>query len=67
MSSTDIVRAWKNEDYLAALLPAELASLPENPAGRIELAGVSTGNKNFIITLRPCASCPVFECTCNCA
>ncbi len=67
MSSTDIVRAWKNEDYLAALLPAELASVPENPAGRIELAGVSAGNKPYIITLVPCATCPKTECTCNCA
>lgn len=37
MSAKDIVRAWKNEDYLATLSPAEISVLPENPAGNIEL------------------------------
>lgn len=37
MSAKDIVRAWKNEDYLSTLSPAEVSALPENPAGNIEL------------------------------
>ncbi|HEV3316537.1 MAG TPA: mersacidin/lichenicidin family type 2 lantibiotic [Candidatus Angelobacter sp.] len=37
MSATDIVRAWKNEDYLMSLNPSELSALPKNPAGNIEL------------------------------
>lgn len=38
MSTTDIVRAWKNEDYLMSLNASELSALPQNPAGNIELA-----------------------------
>ena len=37
MSATDIVRVWKNEDYLMSLDPSELSALPKNPAGNIEL------------------------------
>lgn len=37
MSAKDIVRAWKNEDYLSTLNAAELSSIPENPAGTIEV------------------------------
>jgi mersacidin/lichenicidin family type 2 lantibiotic len=44
----DIARAWKDEEYRKTLTPAELASLPENPAGAAalsekELADVSGG------------------------
>ena len=38
MSSYDIVRAWKDADYRASLSDAELAQLPANPAGFVELA-----------------------------
>ncbi|HEV2961831.1 MAG TPA: mersacidin/lichenicidin family type 2 lantibiotic [Candidatus Angelobacter sp.] len=37
MSTTDIVRAWKNEDYMMSLNSSELSALPQNPAGNIEL------------------------------
>ncbi len=33
----DIVRAWKDEEYRASLSAAELAALPDNPVGMIEL------------------------------
>ena len=32
-----IVRAWKDADYRASLSAEELAQLPENPVGMIEL------------------------------
>lgn len=35
-----IVRSWKDEEYRASLSPAELALLPGNPAGLIELNNV---------------------------
>ena len=38
MFNMDIVRAWKDEEYRLSLSEAELASLPENPAGIMELA-----------------------------
>jgi mersacidin/lichenicidin family type 2 lantibiotic len=33
----DIVRAWKDEEYRKSLSAAERATLPESPAGLIEL------------------------------
>ena len=38
MNKTDIIRAWKDPAYRAALSPAELAHLPAHPAGLIELS-----------------------------
>ncbi len=37
MSQQDVIRAWKDEQYRASLSAEELAQLPENPAGQIEL------------------------------
>lgn len=37
MSNLNIIRAWKNEEYRNSLNAAELAALPQNPAGLIEL------------------------------
>jgi mersacidin/lichenicidin family type 2 lantibiotic len=37
MSSTKLIRAWKDEEYRLSLSEAERALLPENPAGSIEL------------------------------
>ena len=33
----DVIRAWKNEDYRASLTVEQLAQLPANPAGGIEV------------------------------
>ncbi|MCI0337794.1 MAG: mersacidin/lichenicidin family type 2 lantibiotic [Acidobacteria bacterium] len=37
MKSEEIVRSWKDEDYLQSLGEAERKLLPDNPAGLIEL------------------------------
>jgi mersacidin/lichenicidin family type 2 lantibiotic len=37
MSNIDIVRAWKDEEYRNSLTSDQLAMLPENPAGMVEL------------------------------
>src|SRR5262249_39066753 len=37
MSQVNVVRAWKDEEYRRDLTEAERASLPENPAGLVEL------------------------------
>ena len=37
MSKADVIRAWKDPEYRASLGVSELAALPENPAGAIEL------------------------------
>jgi len=37
MSSEQIIRAWKDEDFRTSLSAAERALLPEHPAGLIDL------------------------------
>jgi len=44
MSNLDIVRAWKDENYRNSLSEAELAMLPANPAGMIELTNEELGD-----------------------
>jgi mersacidin/lichenicidin family type 2 lantibiotic len=43
MSALDIIRAWKDEAYRMSLTPEELAQLPENPVGPIELTDTELG------------------------
>ena len=35
MSDYDIIRAWKDEDYLNSLSEEQRSQIPENPAGII--------------------------------
>jgi mersacidin/lichenicidin family type 2 lantibiotic len=37
MSAKDIIRAWKDPDYLNGLTAKQRSRLPDNPAGLIEL------------------------------
>jgi mersacidin/lichenicidin family type 2 lantibiotic len=37
MSDLEVIRAWKDTRYRRGLSPAELAGLPQNPAGLVEL------------------------------
>jgi mersacidin/lichenicidin family type 2 lantibiotic len=39
----DIVRAWKDENYRQQLSSEEQATLPENPAGTLELSDAELG------------------------
>ena len=65
MSSKDVIRAWKNEEYLASLSPAEVSALPENPAGNIDLR--SYRNTRAVTVFHLCNSI-VIECSAsNCA
>jgi mersacidin/lichenicidin family type 2 lantibiotic len=43
MTADQIVRAWKDADYGAALPHAEAAGLPAHPVGTIELADDALG------------------------
>ncbi|HYO14891.1 MAG TPA: mersacidin/lichenicidin family type 2 lantibiotic [Thermoanaerobaculia bacterium] len=38
MSQKNIIRAWKDEEYRNSLSEAELAALPANPAGLVEVS-----------------------------
>jgi mersacidin/lichenicidin family type 2 lantibiotic len=42
-TKTDVVRAWKDEDYRMSLSDAERKMLPSNPAGLIEISDVELG------------------------
>jgi mersacidin/lichenicidin family type 2 lantibiotic len=37
MSRIDIVRAWKDAEYRRGLSAAQLAAMPANPAGMVDL------------------------------
>jgi mersacidin/lichenicidin family type 2 lantibiotic len=37
MSTIDVIRAWKDEDYRNSLSPEQREQLPTNPAGLVEL------------------------------
>ena len=42
----DIIRAWKDAEYRRSLTAEELAMLPENPAGMVELTDEDLGGIN---------------------
>jgi mersacidin/lichenicidin family type 2 lantibiotic len=67
MSNLDIVRAWKDEEYCSSLSDLQRASLPENPAGLIELtdaqlagAGGGQSPQDSIILSITLPICPTF-------
>ena len=66
MSQLDIVRAWKDDEYCQSLSDTQRASLPQNPAGVIELAdtdlSLAGGGQDFqpFITL---PICPTYMCS----
>lgn len=43
MCKSDVVRAWKDEDYRMSLSEAERRMLPANPAGLIEISDSELG------------------------
>jgi mersacidin/lichenicidin family type 2 lantibiotic len=54
LNADQIIRAWKDESYRMSLSEAERASLPENPAGLVEigdaqLEDVSGGGKASVL------------------
>jgi mersacidin/lichenicidin family type 2 lantibiotic len=57
MSNLDVVRAWKDEEYRLALSGPQLAELPVNPAGLIELADPNFDQFPITTTLCTCALC----------
>lgn len=61
MSNLNVVRAWRDARYRRSLSEAELAALPDNPAGLVELtdddlraAGGLAGNGEVITTALTC-------------
>ena len=44
MGDRNIVRAWEDPEYRSGLTAEELATLPEHPAGGIELTDAELGH-----------------------
>ena len=44
MSNINLIRAWKDAEYRASLSAEELATLPENPVGMVELPDEEMAN-----------------------
>jgi len=63
----DIIRAWKDEDYLDSLSEEQRSQLPENPAGMVELSdkdmGAVAGGRAALADLAACSCCC---CKCSC-
>lgn len=63
MSKTNIVRAWKDEEFRNSLSDAEREMIPENPAGLMELTDealdVIAGG---VVAVDPQASCDWCSC-----
>jgi mersacidin/lichenicidin family type 2 lantibiotic len=63
MTSSEVIRAWKDPEYRSNLSESEISMLPENPAGQIELSGSQLRNKFLVTTfvdscVRPPVQCP---------
>ena len=76
MNEVDIVRAWKDEAYRVSLTDAQRGTLPENPAGLVELNDVdleglvggngvlaALGSGAGTRTYRPCPTITPMRCT----
>jgi mersacidin/lichenicidin family type 2 lantibiotic len=62
----DVVRAWKDEEYRNSRTPEQIAKLPPNPAGEVELGeadldyvsgGFMTGTKRTFTQPTAAAMC----------
>ena len=61
MSNVDVVRAWKDEQYRMSLSETERASLPQNPAGMVELTdadleGIAGGSTDISVARTSCCT-----------
>ena len=67
MSHVTTIRAWKDEEFRLSLSEAERASLPQNPAGLIELSDAELGavGGGIIFTFKACSlfCVPTARCT----
>jgi mersacidin/lichenicidin family type 2 lantibiotic len=57
MSRIDVIRAWKDAAYRRSLSAEQLAGLPANPAGAVELSEAEAETVNGKLALAGCSSC----------
>ena len=71
MKTNDIIRAWRDAEFMNSLSAEERTMLPANPAGDVELsdddlAGINGGNQPDAFTAActpPCTVPTAFVCT----
>jgi mersacidin/lichenicidin family type 2 lantibiotic len=64
MSNQNVIKAWKNAGYRKSLSAAELAALPSNPAGAIEVSEEALGKTAGARPKLTDIACTMFsECT----
>lgn len=64
MKEIDVIRAWKDEKYRLSLTPEELAQLPPNPAGTVELADEDLSASGGAVANEIDDGCTCTCCTC---
>ena len=62
MKNAEVIRAWKNADYRLSLSRAERDSMPEHPAGHIELTDEELGGASGGIDLSTVAIFTAGQC-----
>jgi mersacidin/lichenicidin family type 2 lantibiotic len=62
MTSSEVIRAWKDPEYRSNLSESEMSMLPENPAGQIELSDRQLRNKFLFTTFVDSCVKPPFNC-----
>lgn len=74
MSNVDVIRAWKDEEYRLSLSETQLAMLPDNPAGLVELSNPFAGDLGGVLfteqVVTQCLTCvtlcvPTFVASCT--
>ncbi len=54
--NVDIIRAWKDDEYRNSLSPEQLALLPTNPAGMVELTDAELEDVDGAVASSPVCS-----------
>ena len=57
MSRVDVIRAWKDAAYRNSLSKEQLAALPKNPAGAVELSDVEAATVDGKVAYACCSTC----------
>jgi mersacidin/lichenicidin family type 2 lantibiotic len=70
MSNVDVIRAWKEASYRKGLSQEELAGLPQNPAGLVDLSDteleiVAGASTEYVMTMGCCGGLTANTCGCS--
>ncbi|HVC98320.1 MAG TPA: mersacidin/lichenicidin family type 2 lantibiotic [Pirellulales bacterium] len=67
MSRIEVIRAWKDAAYRRSLGQDQLAGLPANPAGAVELTALEAAAVDGKIAYADCGSCHSHQPNCSSA